>query len=105
MDQIKKPDDCLNIEEIRQEIDKIDKKIIELFSLRDDFVKEIVTFKKDKEGVIAQERKEFVINERARMAGEIGLNPDLFKKIFTILIEDNIKKELELLHTNGIKSI
>ncbi|NQU87976.1 MAG: chorismate mutase [Mariniphaga sp.] len=104
MEQFKNPGDCCDIEEIRQEIDKIDKKIIELFSIRYEFVKEIVSYKKDEKGVIARERKDFVINERARIANELGLNEDVFRQIFTILVEDNIKKELKLLQLNKSKS-
>lgn len=107
MEHIKDPGDCRDIEEIRQEIDKIDKQIIELFSARHEFVKEIVAYKNDENGVIARERQDFVLNERAKLAQKMGLNPEVFKKIFTILIEDNISKELELLkqklHKQNIK--
>ena len=99
--QFTKPKDCRGIEEIRKEIDKIDHQILSLFAIRNEFVKEIVAYKRDEKGVIAAERKNFVINERAREAGELGMNPEVFRKMFTLLIDDNIKKELELLQENG----
>ena len=97
MTQFKNPEQCRNIEEIRQEIDKIDLELLKLFAFRDTFVKEIVTYKPDTESVIALERKNYVINERTRIAGQLGLEESVFRKIFTLLVEANIKKELELL--------
>lgn len=93
----KKPADCLTIDEVREEIDRIDEKIIELFAERDGFVKEIVKFKSDEEGIVAQERKDFVIRKRGEWAKKYGLNPELFSHLYTLLIDDNIKKELEIL--------
>jgi isochorismate pyruvate lyase len=93
----KKPDQCESMEDIRNEIDTIDHKIINLFSERLHYVEEIVRFKHDEAAVIAQERKDFVINQRAKWAAEKGLDPIVFKKIYTVLVESNIKHELELL--------
>jgi isochorismate pyruvate lyase len=94
---LKKPDQCVSMEDVRNEIDKIDHQIINLFSERLQYVEEIVRFKKDEVGVVAQERKEFVINQRAEWAAEKGLDSAVFKKIYTLLVESNIKHELELL--------
>ena len=91
------PKKCTSAEEIRNEIDKIDKQIIELFAERHKYVEEIVRFKKDEEGVIAQERKHRVIVDRGEWAGKLGLDADTFEKIYQILIENNIKHELKLL--------
>lgn len=93
----KNPQDCQSLEEIRNEIDKIDEHIISLFSERHKYVEAIVRFKNDKEAIIAQERKEQVILQRKNWANTNGLNADTFEKIYTLLIESNIKHELELL--------
>ena len=93
----KKPDQCESMEDIRNEIDTIDHKIINLFSERLHYVEEIVRFKHDEAGVIAQERKDFVINQRAEWAAEKGLDPAVFEKMYTVFVESNIKHELELL--------
>ncbi len=93
----KKPGNCNSIDEIRNEIDKLDKQIIQLFSKRHEFVREIVHYKTDEESVVAQSRKDKVINERASLAGDLGLDREIFKQIYTLLVESNINKELELL--------
>lgn len=94
---IKSPQDCNSAEEIRTEIDRIDTRILELFALRHKYVEEIVRFKADEAGIIAQERKDWVIQHRKEQAEELGLNPVTFEKIFKLLIESNIEHELELL--------
>jgi len=94
---IKDTKECNSLEEVRNEIDKIDEYIISLFSVRHKFVEEIVRFKHDKEAIIAQERKEQVILQRKKWAESKGLNADTFEKIYTLLVESNIKHEMELL--------
>ena len=94
---LKKPNQCISLEEVRNEIDKIDYKIIQLFSERMKYVEAVVTFKSDEEGIVAAGRKEQVINERAKWAKDQGLDPQTIGKIYTLLIDRNIKHELELL--------
>ncbi len=93
----KNPKDCKSLEEVRNEIDKIDEHIISLFSERHKYVEEIVRFKNDKDAVIAQDRKDQVILQRKNWAAKNGLNADTFEKIYTLLVDSNIQHELELL--------
>jgi len=93
----KNPKDCHSLEEIRNEIDKIDEHIISLFSERHKYVEEIVRFKHDKDAIIAQGRKDQVILDRKKWAKESGLNAETFEKIYTLLIESNIDHEMKLL--------
>jgi isochorismate pyruvate lyase len=91
------------IEEIRDAIDGIDYQILELFSQRYAFVKEIVKFKTDEASVIAEGRQKEVIAKRREWATELGLNPDLFENIYWTLMRYNVQKELELLkNTNHL---
>jgi len=94
---MKNPQNCKNIEEIRDAIDGIDFQIMKLFSERYEFVKEIVKFKTDEVSVIAENRQKEVIEKRREWAVELGLNPDLFEDIFWILMRYNVQKELEIL--------
>lgn len=84
--------------EVREEIDKIDQQIIALFSKRMKYVDEIVRFKQDEEGVIAAARKDQVLQNRARWAEEKGLDPEVFQQMYSLLIEKNIQHELALLN-------
>ena len=99
---MKNPQNCKNIDEIRDGIDGIDYQIMKLFSERYDFVKEIVKFKTDEASVIAENRQKEVIEKRRKWAVELGLNPDLFEDIFWTLMRYNVQKELEILkNTNA----
>lgn len=93
----KLPKDCNSKEEIRQQIDVIDKEIIALFAKRFVYVSEIVKFKNDAESVVAQDRKNEVIELRGKWAEEHGLDKDTFEQIYRFLVDHNIKKEMEIL--------
>lgn len=93
----KSPTECSSKEDIRSQIDKIDKEIIALFALRFQYVSEIVKFKTDAESVVAQDRKDQVITERGKWAHEHGLDKTTFEQIYRFLVDHNIGKELELL--------
>jgi len=94
---LKSPKACVTKEDVRDEIDRIDKAIVELFAMRFDYVKAIVKFKKDRNQVVAQERKDHVIQERAKWASEKGLDEQTFADMFRLLIDSNINKEMTLL--------
>jgi len=93
----KSPAECNCKEEIRQQIDAIDKEIISLFAKRFEYVSEIVKFKNDVESVVAQERKDQVIKERGEWAEKHGLDKNTFEQIYRFLVDHNIGKELEIL--------
>jgi len=94
---IKKPSECISKDEIRHQIDIIDKEIISLFALRFQYVSEIVKYKNDAESVVAQDRKDHVIKVRGQWAENHGLDKDTFEQIYRFLVDHNIGKELEIL--------
>jgi len=100
--QIKEPSTCTSIEEIRAQIDLIDKQLIGLFHRRYEFVKEIVKYKeKTVDAVVAQERKDRVIEQRSAWAAELGLDKGFYAQLFRNLVEHNISKELEMIGKNN----
>ena len=96
MKSLKKPEACDNIGEIRNVLDKIDREIINLFTLRQKYVKEIVKFKSGEEGIIARERKEKVLEQRKAWAEENGLDPEMIENLFRILIDKNIQIQFDI---------
>jgi len=93
----KEPIECSNKEDIREQIDSIDKEIILLFAKRFEYVSEIVKYKNNPESVVANDRKNLVITQRGNWANELGLDRKTFENIYKCLIESNIEKELEIL--------
>lgn len=102
---LKKPEDCLSAEDVRNEIDKIDHQIMMLYGERHKFVEGIVRFKHDEESIIAHDRKKQVLHDRRKWAEENGLDADTFEKMYILLIENNIKRELEILNKKQEDSI
>lgn len=88
--------DCLNIQEIRDCIDEMDYQIMSSFGKRMEYVKEIVKFKADRDGIVAYGRQLELLQKRRDWAAEFGLNPELFEEIYKMLINSNVEKELEL---------
>lgn len=97
MNTTKLATDCTSMEEIRNQIDRIDLQIIQLFAKRSEYVHEIVKFKTDEISVVAQERKDFVIKQRGEWAEEFGLDRQTFSDLFTRLLQQNISEEMQLL--------
>jgi isochorismate pyruvate lyase len=83
---MKRPEDCSTIEEIRAEIDLIDKQLLNLLGERLKFVKSIVRFKNDEEDVLARERYEQVLEERRSWAVQNGLDPDVIEDLYKSMI-------------------
>ena len=102
---MKDPKKFKNIEEIRNCIDEIDFQILKLFSDRNRCVGEIINFKSDKAGIIAKKRQGEVLALRRKWAEDFKLNPDLFEKIFKILIKSNIQKQMQILEQKGTNNI
>jgi isochorismate pyruvate lyase len=96
----KSPCECSGMEEIRNQIDRIDQEIIRLFSLRSEYVHEIVKYKSDEESVIAKDRKDLVIRQRSEWAEAAGLDKKTFEDIYVRLLQQNISEELLLLKKN-----
>jgi len=101
----KSPSECTCKEEIRRQIDLIDKEIIALFGLRFKYVSEIVKYKSDAESIVAQDRKNQVIKDRGEWAEEHGLDKATFEQIYRFLVDHNIGKELEILEKRPLNPL
>ena len=98
MPDLIKANNCKSIEEIRQQIDLIDQRLIQLFAQRYEYVQAVVKFKKKtKDSIIAADRKEFVIRQRSEWAESFGLDRETYAKLFEMLVEHNISKEMEFI--------
>ena len=95
----KKPSECQNITDVRNEIDNIDNAIISLLSERFDYVKEVVKYKeRTSSSAEAADRKKAVIEKRRQWAEERGLNPDIIEDIYTRLIQYFVSEEKKIMN-------
>ena len=89
---MKEVQDCQSIEEIRACIDQIDYQILKFFGKRMEYVKTIVKFKSGPDGIIARDRQLEVFRKRRKWAREFNLDPDLYEKLYQMLIDWNVGK-------------
>lgn len=95
---MKSADRCTSIEEVRSAIDAIDEDLIQLLGKRFQYVKEIIKFKEPtKEGIVARERFESVIQSRRALALKNGLDQDLIERIYREMLNHFIAEELKLI--------
>ena len=72
---------CNSLEEVRENIDNIDDKIIKLIAQRSDYVKQAAYFKKSKTDVKAADRVEKIIKKVREKAKIYGCSPDVVELI------------------------
>lgn len=93
----KLPSECTNITEVRNEIDNIDREIINLLSDRAKYVHEVVKYKDNTVSSIqASDRHAVVIDTRREWAEAGGLNPDVVEQVYETLINYFIDEERKL---------
>lgn len=93
---MKQPKDCLNLEDIRTEIDNIDREIIATLGKRFEYVKAAAKFKKNETSVKAPERFKTMLKQTRRIwAKAEGLNPDVIEDVYRDLVNYFINAELE----------
>jgi len=81
-----------SIEEIRNEIDKIDLKILELISDRKDLVVEVVKHKR-RDQIIDKKRIDFILDKLSLEAKKKGLPEHLVQGIWDFMIKSFIMYE------------
>ena len=73
---------CKDIDEVRINIDRIDKEIVKLIAERSAFVKEAALFKKSHSSVRDPKRVEAVISKVRNLADEFGVSSKLVEKVY-----------------------
>jgi isochorismate pyruvate lyase len=88
--------DCKTIEEVRENINRIDREIVELISQRSSYVGQAAKFKKTTQDVKAPARVEEIILKVRGLAVENHLDPDIIEKIYRTMIACFIDYELKV---------
>ncbi len=90
-----------SLEEVRTNIDRVDKQIVTLLAERQYFVKNAARFKKSTDDVKAPTRAEAVISKVRNLAAESNLDPGIAETIYRTMIDCFINNELnEFQHKN-----
>lgn len=86
---------CNSIEEVRANIDSIDRKIVALITERGGFVSQAARFKKTTDDVKAPARVEQVIDKVRGLSAEFGGNAEVTEAVYRAMISAFISAELE----------
>ena len=97
---------CHSIEEVRLNIDRIDRQMVTLLAERGGYVKQAARFKKTTDDVKAPQRVEQVIAKVTALAQELGANAVVTEQVYRAMILGFINAELAehaALNTAGVK--
>lgn len=85
---------CKSLDEVRENIDRIDKQIVNLIAERSTYVVQAANFKKNSDDVKAPQRVEKVINKVRALANGDHVNPNIVEKIYREIISCFTNSEL-----------
>ena len=85
---------CNSLEEVREEIDKIDNQLVDLISERSHLIRQAAGFKNSVEEVKASERIEFILQKVRHAAIQSGVSPNMISELFTIMIDEMVETEI-----------
>ncbi len=85
---------CSSLEEVRENIDRIDNEIINLIAQRGKYVVQASSFKKDEQGVKDSSRVEKVISKVREKADMYGANADMIETLYREMISRFIDMEM-----------
>ncbi len=89
-----KPNDCQNMNDIREQIDSIDYEIISLISKRAGYVNKAAQFKTDEASVKAPNRVKSMLEKRKQWAQEKEISPVFIEKMYADMVSYFINKEM-----------
>ncbi|MEX0276697.1 MAG: chorismate mutase [Ruegeria sp.] len=94
------PQDCRSMQELRPQIDQLDRQLIELLVTRAGYI-DRATELKPGEGLPARipDRVEEVVQRVRKRSDELGMDPDLAESLWRILIDWSIAREERVLGT------
>lgn len=82
------------IQQIRAEIDRLDRQIVGLMAEREQLVRRAGRVKTDTAGVRAPKRVEEVVERVRGVAGELGATPEVVERTYRAMISAFIEVEL-----------
>ncbi|MFL2769486.1 MAG: chorismate mutase [Rhodospirillaceae bacterium] len=85
--------ECKSLEEVRENIDRLDNSIVPLLLERNHYVMQAAKLKGDVNAARVPTRIEDVVQKVRSVAQERGSNPDIVEAIYRAMIEINIQVE------------
>ncbi|NLD93258.1 MAG: chorismate mutase [Fibrobacter sp.] len=89
---------CKSLDEVRTEIDALDRNIVALIAARAEYVKQAATFKKNTDDVKAPQRVEQVIAKVKQHAVDAGVDQNVLEATYRAMINSFIAEETKHFH-------
>ena len=95
MTEIRDPEACESMTQVREGVDDVDRRIVALLQRRFGYMDAAARIKPDREAVRDEWRKADVKKKVDAEARRLGVDPDLLDRLYEDLIETSIAHELE----------
>jgi len=92
---------CNTLQEVRDEIDKIDTKLVDLISERSHLIRQAAAFKNSVDEVKAEDRIDDIMQRVRKRAIEFNINPNMISDLFTIMIDEMVETEISEFRNDG----
>ncbi|HMM13751.1 MAG: chorismate mutase [Parvibaculum sp.] len=87
---------CHTMEEVRREIDRIDRELAKLLAERQSYIDEAGRIKGERSAVRDEARIEDVVSKALAAADEYGLSREIAEPVWRLLIEKSIEHEFRV---------
>jgi isochorismate pyruvate lyase len=85
---------CNSLQEVREEIDTLDSKLVELISQRSHLIRQAAKFKNSVDEVKAEDRIEFILQKVRHEAIQKDVSPNMISELFTTMIDEMVETEI-----------
>ena len=92
---------CASLEELRQEVDRVDEQIVELIALRNEYIRQAASFKQSVDEIKADDRVEDVLNRVRHKAVVLGVSPNLLTSLYRMMIDEMVESEVAEFRNKG----
>ncbi len=92
---------CNSLQEVRDEVDNIDTKLVELISQRSHLIRQAAGFKESVDEVKADDRIDDIMQRVRKKAIELNVNPNMISDLFKIMIDEMVETEISELRNAG----
>jgi isochorismate pyruvate lyase len=93
---------CESLEEVRGQIDRIDKRMVALIAERGTYVLRAASFKKSHADVPAPARAEEVVRKAKALAEELGAHPNVVERVYREMIAAFIDAEMKEISARSV---
>ncbi len=84
---------CNSLQDVRDNIDRLDETILPLLAERIDYVLQAAQFKETRGDVRIPVRIEFIVDRVRAFAEKEGMDPDMAESIYRHIMEESIARE------------